>query len=224
MTGDNQMVKRVPESILRDIDSALAIDDIVQKEKIFDALVERLSSLEESGTRGEAAFLIGYIYYLHPKKKVSSEIESGIRQNLMLALNATKDPSVEARSKLYLGHQSYDKGDYKPAAKWFRSLKLEYLPDYLRLKALEMRLCCSIRNENLASSLDEFDMFVAQVKTFPVEDLWPQELARTLREKPCKLNLFEAHRFQKSVEKLDDAGQFGRWFSEIAEEVENRGH
>ncbi|MCW8930608.1 MAG: hypothetical protein OQL19_10260 [Gammaproteobacteria bacterium] len=211
----------VPEDILCGIDDALDVDDQVQQIMMFDELIEKLKNLKN--VKDEAAYLIGYLYYLHPKKKKFANIRKEVLHYLMYAIEITKNSSVKAKAMLYLGHQAFDERDYTSASKWFNSLNPEdLLSDYLYLKTFEMRLCCSIFLVGLSESLNEFDEFVNRVKSFSVadEDLWPQTLDYTLRTicKSNNLSSVEIFHLKKIAKKLDDYGNLGHCFVEIVEE------
>jgi hypothetical protein len=205
--------ERVPEYILREIDDALDSDNAASKSEMFDSLIDMLRTYRGKRTNGEADFLTGYLYYLYPNRSESKN--SLIRDSLERAISISSDPSVTARSKLYLGHLQYDEKNYHYAKRYFDSLDVGSLPKYLQLKALEMRLCCSIRIDSLNQSLDTLSEFIDQASTFPIQDVFPQELARTLRFRKWDLNKFEIHYFKKLMRALDNTGQFSDWFSSI---------
>ncbi len=206
----------IDEAILQKIDKALDTDDSTQQGTLFDTIIEQLRNLDDDSVQDEAAYLIGYLSYLHPRKNKTPAIHNSVSKYLVQALHTTNNPSVFARSALYLGHHAYDNGDYHSAAEWLDKSASECLPDYLLLKAMELRLCCTIRIEELAASLPSVNNFVSHAESMPIEDIWPEELALTLEEEKTEnLSPNELCSLQKLAKRLDTAGNFGNWFSDI---------
>lgn len=166
-----------------------------------------LRAIETPDIAAEIAYLLGYLTYLHPERLVSHELQSETREHLTRAL-----PSGAAR--LYLGHHEYDLRDYETAAQHFDEIVLaEVASHYVRLKVLEMRACCEIHQQGIMAALPAIEGFVIQAEGHPVQDIWPEELARTLTE--LALTPEERAVLLPLAERLDRKGKFGEWFGPI---------
>jgi hypothetical protein len=156
---------------------------------------------------GDVAYLLGYLTYLHPDRPTSAELQAETREHLTRAL-----PSTAAR--LYLGYNEYDLHDYATAAQHFDEINLAGVRSfYVRLKVLEMRICCQLRLQGAAAAIPAITDFVVRAEGHPVEDIWPEELARTLSDVPLT---YEEHReLLVLAARLDLKGKFGDWFGAI---------
>jgi hypothetical protein len=76
-----------------------------------------------------------------------------------------------------------------------------------------MRVCCRIRLHGVSAALPAIADFVAEAERHPVQDVWPEELARTL----TGLALAAQERAELLIlaQRLDSKGKFGDWFTGI---------
>lgn len=166
----------------------------------------------------ERAFLTGYVGYLHPRTKSSEQARQEASQHLLQAHANASNSSLRGRAALYLGHLSYDVGDFSRAQAWFVRAQNEELGDYLGLKAREFETCCLIMSQGLGPSVEAFAEFVKRARNAVVQDLWPQELARVLSAKIAEPLSDDARsQIREGATVLDDVGDFGRWFGEIVD-------
>jgi hypothetical protein len=197
-------------SPMQAFDAALArIDAVIDLDRgqlpdVIPSVKAELRALETPDIAADIAYLLGYLTYLHPDRMTSPELQAETRGHLTRAL-------PRGAALLYLGHNEYDLGDHAAAAVYFDAIALpKLLSPYVRLKVLEMRICCRIRLHGVASGIPAFGDFVTECEGHPVEDVWPEELARTLAE----LTLSDDERAALLVlaERLDRKGKFGDWF------------
>jgi hypothetical protein len=199
-------------------DAALArIDTVIDldRERLPEAIASvkaDLRALEIPEIAAEVAYLLGYLTYLHPDRVSSPELQAETREHLTRAL-------PRGAALLYLGHNEYDLHDWATAAEYFDAISLSSLTSpYVRLKVLEMRVCCRIRLHGVSAALPAIADFVAEAERHPVQDVWPEELARTLTGLPLASQ--ERAELLVLAQRLDRKGKFGDWFSGIVRDSE----
>ena len=159
-------------------------------------------------------YLLGYCWYLHLDRQHSKQIEEEVERALLLTVRQAPD---FAKAWLYLGHNAYDFKRYALAKERFSCIGTTALPPYLQLKADEMLLCCAIRLNGLSQCLDKMEQFIVVAERHEIQDIWPQELSKTLAEYLPTMPLAEYQRIKTLAHRLDNAGHFGNWFGEIVD-------
>lgn len=212
---DNQSESKslkVPEKILRKIDEVVELRDERTLSDSIEELVPAIEALQGFEYNSFANYLVGYLWYLHPRRGKLCQIESASESALEKAI--ALDPS-NGHAWLYLGHNAYDSGRYLVALKRFRQSLSQLHSRYLLTRAREMVVCCRIRLYGLTECLDDIDRFVWHASEAEVQDVWPQNLHNVLKVRVGDLTEFDKARLGKSLRRLDAAGEFGSWFSEL---------
>lgn len=195
-----------------EIDQAAAEQEHETRKHRIEQTISRIEQLKLQRSNDAAVlYSLGYAWYMHPERISSDQIQEHTEQSLLAAV--TSDPNY-ALAWLYLGHHAYDLAHYQVALERFeRCASIGALPEYLQLKAEEMRLCCLIRLHGLAMSMDAFDRFVRIAERHPVEDVWPQELAKSFHDAANDPVLVDRVRMAELARRLDSAGHFENWFT-----------
>ncbi len=199
------------DAVLARIDTVIDLD----RERLPEAIASvkaDLRALDFPEIEAEIAYLLGYLTYLHPDRMSSPELQAETREHLTRAL-------PRGAALLYLGHNEYDLQDWEKAGEFFDAISLKSVTSpYVRLKVLEMRVCCQIRLQGVAATLSELIDFVDEAERHPVQDVWPEELARTL----TGLRLSPIERIELAIlaDRLDRKGKFGDWFAGIVRAAE----
>lgn len=204
----------VPEAILLKIDHVLSLKDRKELKDAIEDVIPELEAFSPKRKEPEVNYLLGYCWYLHPDRQYSKQIEGEVEKALTLAI---KQDSNHAKAWLYLGHNAYDFAHYRLALERFMNVDPYQLPPYLKLKTQEMLICCKIRLEGLGLCLLDMEQFAVSAEKYQPEDLWPQELAKTITESRDYLSEFERGRFKKIAQRIDATGKLGNWFSELFE-------
>jgi hypothetical protein len=210
------------DRLWQQIDDAMDVQDVEQRRSTVEEIINGLYELAAAEHSSSVLYSIGYAWYVHPDRMSSESIQQKLEDVLMDAIRV--DPDC-ARAWLYLGHNAYDLGRYALAKDRFDRIAPGQLDGYLELKAEEMRLCCSIRLLGLAPSLDALERFVTIAEQHPVQDIWPQELAKVLRDSVGAVRPVDLARLEIFARRLDAVGQFGDWFVGLlrkAREAEHR--
>lgn len=206
------VAKKVPESIQAKIDNLISLNSHDDMKVAVNEIVQELQSIRDNSNVSSVSYLQGYVLYLHPDRQHSEQVRFAAEEALLAAVDA--DPN-NALAWLYLGHNSYDFGDYATARERFSRVDSKLLKPYLAGKAHEFFLCCEIICEGLQHCFNELDCFVEFVEHSDPDDLMPIELARVLRKSVSSLTEFDAARFRAIMQKLDRAGNFEPWFALI---------
>jgi len=202
----------IPESILSKIDAALELKHQDELRRATEDIVADLKVLSSDIDDAQIDYLLGYVWYIHPDRQHSNQIQEASDKALLAAVS--KDPD-KALAWLYLGHNAYDLGRYEMAEERFLKVDLQQLSPYLGAKAQEMILCCRIRLHGLGRCLKELDKFVSMAEELEGQDLWPQELARVLGEAKGGIGEFDRARARVAARRLDELGRFGDWFDSL---------
>ena len=212
----------IPESIFDSIDLLIDIpktheSDIIHQigliqNQINDLLINKKSFYSQEKV-AHLYYLLGYVYYLHPKKMRDSLIFQKVEKLLNTAKKLDEKHSM---AKLYLGYNAYDNQDYILAIERFDLIDPNSIAPYFYLRLLETRLCCSIRYQGLIYSLDELESFVQEAGKHNMEDIYPYLLARTIEEGYQRPFLESQHsRLKQLMESLDNASGFSNWFTKL---------
>ncbi len=176
------------------------------------ARADALVASSSDKTLPDSLYALGYSLYFHPERETRLDIQT--RTESVLLRLTTLEPS-NARAWLYLGHSAYDLGNFEAASVPFEKATSLSLPPYLHLKALEFSLCCQLRTRPAEETIRQLVAFVELATQYPMEDIWPHNLALTLKEHLPDFDTQETRAsFEESLRRLDRAGRFD-WFSEL---------
>ncbi|WP_146138137.1 hypothetical protein [Chamaesiphon polymorphus] len=187
----------IPESIYEEIDNIIDIprSDRDDRFSAIDEVISHIQSLllapeysSSSCERAELLYLLGYTYYQYPDRNNDRNIYTNVEKSLLAAIEIKADYSI---AWLYLGHNAYDMGKYRDAIERFSNCQEEHFNSFYRLILLEMKLCCSINIEGLATMLSEVERFIDQLENHdPPEDIFPYVLTSILEKDTLNLEIF----------------------------------
>lgn len=199
----------IPEAILSRIDGALSLKQRDLLARTVEEIISDLAGLPAGEDQAEVDYLVGYLWYIHPSRLVSSSIVDLVEKSLSSAIQSSPD---HALAWMYLGHNAYDFGRYKEAHERFTRVDPRSLSLYLGLKSVEMLASCSIRLKGVSDSRAELVRYVEAAEESEKEDVWPSELARALEDASTTQTLLE---IEDLAERIDSVGRFGSWFRDI---------
>lgn len=211
----------IPENIYSSIDQLIEIPKInkdaiihqirfIQNE-VDNLLIEKKASYSKEKI-AELFYLLGYIYYLHPDRSRDNLIFQKVEKSLNTAIQLDNKHSM---ARLYLGHNAYDSQDYILAKKRVDLISRDAIDPYFYLKRLEISLCCSIRTRGLINCLEELEAFIQEAEKYPIEDIYPPSLARTIEDCKNSLPASQHSRLMQLMERLDNASGFTNWFTRL---------
>lgn len=216
------LIMPIPEDIYEGIDRILEIPK-TERERLLKAINAVTGRIEimlvaseytlAFADRVELLYLLGYTYYLHPDRINDVSIYEKVENSLCLAIHIQPHHSF---SWLYLGHNAYDLGKYHEASKRFAKCKEEDFIDFIRLKLLEMQLCCQIKSEGIIKMIPHVEKFVTLLENHsdPI-DVFPQELTRILEEGYDKiLEEIEKEKLSNMLARLSKVGYLTPGFGE----------
>ena len=210
----------IPESIFNGIDLIIEIpqankDEIIRQISIVQNDINYLVTNKKSFLLKEQIahlyYLKGYIYYLHPNRSIDELISHKVEKFLDTAIKLDSNHSM---AKLYLGHNYYDNKDYFLAKKIFNSISRNSIDQYFYIKVLEMSLCCSIKTQSQIVWLEDLESFIQEIEQCPIEDIHPHSLARAIKGF-INSNSLPDTKIVRLMERLDNAGDFSNWFTEL---------
>lgn len=209
----------IPDSIYDSIDLLIDIptankDAVIDQirfiqDEINALLIEQKRFYTEEQI-AELFYLLGYVYYLHPDRINDKSVFQKIEKFLATAVQLDEKHSM---ARLYLGYNAYDSKNYNLAKERFKLISRDAIDPYFYLKLIEIALCCSIRIQGLMNCLEDLDSFVKEVEQYPIEDIYPHSLAKTIEGCKHSLIVSQNSRLIQLMERLDNAGGFVNWFS-----------
>ena len=214
MDKEEKTLWEIPRTIYDKIDFALSIprdnaEDLKEAtEEVITNLSKLISNSEILKTREqqvELFYLLGYSLYIHPERRLVKEIYEKTETALWSAIQL--DPDY-GNAWLYLGHNAYDMENYEAAQQRFNQIKEEQVTQFLWLKALEMRVCCSIWLKGLTKTLDEIEEFVSEVEKRPDAVIAHLNLYQVLKACDNKLGIRERGRMTRLAIRLDRTDYF----------------
>lgn len=231
MTGDESKERKQGEHTVAregELEEDILEELLVRADKAGEDGTEMdriVAEIDEIAARhpGPATWYAGaYARYLHPARRRSVEMQTSVDDLLRRTLGSAP---AEYRAWLYLGHNRYDLGEHAAARGHFEeAARLAPEPDYLGLKARELAVCCSLTERGVAGAIEELEAYVASAARHPVEDIWPAELARVLRAKlAAPLPREMGDRLLVLARRLDAAGHFGAWLTDIVPKTKGDG-
>ncbi len=196
----------IPDTMWAKVDSLLELEDREKQDARIDALVDELLA-SPVGKSPEAAGLAGYLLYLHSGRLASVSKQERVRTELRSALRSS-DRTVVAEAMLYLGHNDYDVGLYAQATHQFDGLDVTALGPFLRLKALEMRVCCRIKTKSLGAALKDFHRLVAEADRADLADVCPLLLDSVIENDRSTLDAVQRDDLLELADRLDRIARF----------------
>lgn len=209
---DAKTIEDRVDTLLDEVDLAAKDTDVELRRLRIVRVVEQLEEIQSKGLGPMVSYALGYSLYAHPDRISDQTISDAVDRHLK---NVLRSKPHDALSWLYLGHNAYDLGKFEVALENFSKAAEGELPDYLALKALEMRLCCQISCLGLGATLESLESFVEAVEGHSAEDIWPQELAKVIHSRRGEVSSVLRSKLAVLFARLDRAGTFGTWFSEL---------
>lgn len=114
-------------------------------EELLMPIIERLERRAAEQGTPEHWYACAYAWYLHPRRIERQSWSARVDDRLMRALSAQPEHFL---ALLYLGHNSYDRGDYRAAREYFAKARNNAPKDYIGLKSYEMVVCCDVMLEH----------------------------------------------------------------------------
>lgn len=209
---DGKSIEEAVDMLLDEVDNAAREKQAEERRTRIERVIEKLTELRKEDPSSVVSYALGYALYAHPDRLSDGTIFCAVNEHLSTVLQSKPN---DALSWMYLGHNAYDVADFEVAWERFHNAAHGDLPDYLALKVREMQLCCRMSTRGLAATIDELETYVVAAERNSPEDIWPQELARMLGAQRWELSPAVRSRLVPLLRRLDRAGAFGTWFSEL---------
>lgn len=208
----NDNAEQVIDQLLSRVDSARAEDTKPSERATVEDVIRQLKDLSKHSPSPALDYALAYAWYFHPDRMGNQTIQERVT-TLLSSVVQTRPNDFHAW--LYLGHNAFDAKLYDTAFDYFSRACALASKNYLGLKAHEMLVCCMIYKSGIGASLDALEQFVARAEEQPIEDIWPQQLATTLKN--CAATLDTAHLIQLNqlLVRLDRVGAWGSWFQNL---------
>jgi len=197
------------------VDAAVDLDDHVERAAALEKAIFDLEGLARSSPSAAVHYALGYAWYFHPQRQHSRTVWGVVEDYLGRACcECPEDPYIW----LYWGHNAYEYGNYQVALDRFEHVDLaRFDTRYMRLRAVEMMLCCEIMISGTESALETLERFVVLCEAGEPEDVFPTNLDQALKRRGLAVSVSAQPRMREALCRLDKAAKAGPWFADLLE-------
>lgn len=200
------------QQIWEAVDHAVLLADEDRRTAVLTEQMQQVQSLlRQSSDDASLWYLYGYIRYMLPDRRKSSDLIEQTEAAFAKSVELYPEFSLP---RLYLGFHHYDLEQFESASATVQAHEPADLPPYLSLKWSELKLCIDIRLHGIHHCEDELSQFATECCAHPLEEVVPFLLADIAPDQLAGCKTDQTDGIRESLLRIEEASGFPGWLTE----------